>query len=103
NHLFTRDTSAWVAGGVTVNAMSKPARQRESVHFEAIYSYHPMFAAERFAWWGEGAAGGPATTEGGDILAICPGVVLVGVSERTTPQGVERLAERLIASGQVRT
>lgn len=103
NHLFTRDTSAWVGRGVTVNAMSKPARQRESVHFEAIYSYHPLFAAERFSWWGEGSAGGPATTEGGDILTICPGVVLVGVSERTTPQGVERLAGRVLGSGQAHT
>lgn len=49
NHLFTRDTSAWVAGGVSVNAMSKPARMRESVHFEAIYRFHPMFAREEFS------------------------------------------------------
>ncbi|MCO5307979.1 MAG: arginine deiminase [Austwickia sp.] len=103
NHLFTRDTSAWVAGGVSVNAMSKPARMRESVHFEAIYRFHPMFAREEFSWWGPGSAGGPPTTEGGDILVISPGVVLVGVSERTTPQGVERLAARVIAAGQVHT
>lgn len=103
NHLFTRDTSAWVAGGVTVNSMQKPARMRESVHFEAVYRYHPVFTAERFTWWGEGSSAGAATTEGGDILAIAPGAVLAGVSERTTAQGVERLAERLIASGQVHT
>lgn len=103
NHLFTRDTSAWVAGGVSVNAMQKQARRRESVNVEAIYRYHPAFAAEEFAWWAEGSAGAPATTEGGDILVVAPGAVLVGVSERTTPQGVERLAQRLIDAGQVHT
>lgn len=103
NHLFTRDTSAWVGSGVVVNAMSKPARVRESVHFEAIYAHHPLFAAETFARWGQGRHNAPATTEGGDILVVAPGAVLVGVSERTTPQGVERLAEHLIASGQIHT
>ena len=44
NHLFTRDTSAWVYGGVTVHEMAKPARRREAVHLEAIYRHHPLFA-----------------------------------------------------------
>ena len=70
NHLFTRDTSAWIAGGVSVNAMSKPARVRESGHFEAIYRYHPLFAGETFAWWDQGRGNGPATIEGGDILVV---------------------------------
>ena len=47
NHLFTRDTSAWVYDGVSINAMRWPARQRETVHFEAIYRHHPLFAGER--------------------------------------------------------
>ncbi len=41
NHLFTRDTSAWIYDGVSINAMRWPARQRETVHFEAIYRHHP--------------------------------------------------------------
>ena len=45
NHLFTRDTSAWIYDGVSINAMAKPARRRESVHFDAIYRHHPLFAA----------------------------------------------------------
>ena len=47
NHLFTRDTSAWIYDGVSINAMRWPARQRETVHFEAIYRHHPLFTGPR--------------------------------------------------------
>ena len=103
NHLFTRDTSCWIYDGVAINAMSKKARLRESLHYEAIYRWHPLFADADFPHWSEGASGGAATMEGGDVLVIGRGAVLVGISERTTPQGVERLARRLFAAGSART
>jgi arginine deiminase len=99
NHLFTRDTSAWVFDGVSINAMRKRARIRETLHYEAIYRWHPSFADAEFNVWAEGTANGAATTEGGDILVLGRGAVLVGMSERTTPQGVERLARRLFDAG----
>lgn len=101
NHLFTRDTSAWVYGGVAVNSMHKKARRRETVHYDAIYRYHPLFAQADLQWWSHGIDDGPATAEGGDILVPGNGVVLVGLSERTTAQGVERLARRMLAGGEV--
>ncbi len=101
NHLFTRDTSAWVYGGVTVNSMHKKARRRETVHYEAIYTHHPMFAAAGTQWWCHGLEAGPATAEGGDVLVLGNGTVLVGLSERTTAQGVERLARRVLTSPEV--
>ena len=100
NHLFTRDTSAWIYDGVSINSMRKRARDRETVHYEAIYRWHPMFTGSVFHVWSEGSVNGPATTEGGDIHVIGNGAVLVGMSERTTPQGVERLAKRLFAGGR---
>jgi len=100
NHMFTRDTSAWIYDGVSINAMRKRARSRETVHYEAIYRWHPMFAGAKFSVWSEGSVNGMATTEGGDILVLGRGSVLVGMSERTTPQGVERLAQRLFAAGR---
>lgn len=103
NHLFTRDTSAWVYDGVSINAMRKRARMRETVHYEAIYRWHPLFAADDFHVWADGTTNGAATTEGGDILVLGRGVVLVGMSERTTPQGVERLARRLFRQGSAHT
>jgi arginine deiminase len=99
NHLFTRDTSAWVFDGVSINSMRKRARMRETIHYEAIYRWHPAFADESFRTWADGSASGMATTEGGDILVLGRGAVLVGMSERTTPQGVERLARRLFDAG----
>jgi arginine deiminase len=99
NHLFTRDTSAWIYDGVSINAMRKRARLRETIHYEAIYRWHPYFADATFHIWSEGTANGQATSEGGDMLVLGRGAVLVGMSERTTPQGVERLARRLFRTG----
>src|SRR4028119_2040400 len=100
NHMFTRDTSAWIYDGVSINAMRKRARIRATHHNEAIYRWHPKFAGTGFNVWSEGSVNGMATTEGGDILVLGRGAVLVGMSERTTPQGVERLAQKLFAGGR---
>ena len=95
NTMFTRDTSAWIYGGVSINSMRKKARRRETIHYEAIYRHHPMFADAEFHTWSRGVADGVATTEGGDILVIGNRAVLIGMSERTRPQGIERLAAQL--------
>ncbi|MFC4868195.1 arginine deiminase [Streptomonospora arabica] len=99
NHLFTRDTSCWIGGGVSVNAMRKKARRRETIHYEAVYRWHPLFADAAFELWNPGHAWGPATIEGGDVMPIGNGSVLVGLSERTQPQAVEMLAHELFARG----
>jgi arginine deiminase len=102
NHLFTRDTSCWIYGGVSVNPMAMRARRRETMHLEAIYRFHPTFGHDRFQLWYGGAATpttSAATIEGGDVLVIGHGAVLVGMGERTTPQAVEAIARRLFASG----
>lgn len=99
NLLYQRDTSCWVYHGVSVNAMHKRARMRETVYDEAIYRWHPMFAGGDFEVWYHGADSGPASLEGGDVLVIGGGAVLVGMSERTQPQSVEMLAHRLFSAG----
>ncbi|GAA2880005.1 arginine deiminase [Streptosporangium fragile] len=106
NHLFTRDTSCWIYGGVSINAMRKKARRRETVNMEAVYRYHPVFASgyDRpeeggYDVWMPGMRAAPATIEGGDVLVIGRGAVLVGISERTQPQAVEMLARSLFARG----
>ena len=100
NHLFTRDTSCWVYDGVSINPMAKPARRREAAHLAAIYRFHPLFAGQPFRTWcdGVGADEGPGSIEGGDVLVIGGGAVMVGMGERTTPQAVERMAQRLFAA-----
>ncbi|CAL9563253.1 arginine deiminase [Streptomyces sp. enrichment culture] len=106
NHLFTRDTSTWIYDGVSINPMRWPARQRETVHFEAIYKHHPLFTgpdAGDFHHWSEGQDDYPSTIEGGDVLVLGNGAVLIGMSERTTPQAVEMLARGLFAAGSAHT
>ncbi|MGN6254899.1 MAG: arginine deiminase [Solirubrobacterales bacterium] len=101
NHLFTRDTSAWIFNGVTVHSMAKAARRREAVHLAAIYRHHPLFAELEHEVWSDGL-GAPARLEGGDILVIGNGCVLIGMGERTTPAGVEALAQRLFETRAAR-
>ncbi len=101
NHLFQRDNSCWVYGGVTVNPMAKPARQRESLHAKAIYRYHPHFAEEKFVTLlDEERPGSSLTLEGGDVHVLGHGAVMVGMGERSTPVAVETLARRLFETGQ---
>ena len=98
NLLYQRDTSSWIYGGVSVNAMRRRARMRETVSDEAMYRWHPMFASGGFEIWLHGADAAPATIEGGDILVLGDGAVLVGMSERTQPQAIEMLAHRLFSA-----
>jgi arginine deiminase len=101
NHYFTRDTSAWIYNGVSINTMAKPARSREAVHLEAIYRHHPLFTGHKHEIWSD-ALPLPAYTEGGDILVVGNGCVLIGMGERTRPITVELLAERLFQAGAAR-
>ncbi|TLS41232.1 arginine deiminase [Streptomyces montanus] len=103
NSLFTRDTSCWVYDGVSVNPMMKAGRKRETVNYEAIYNFHPMFAEGGGAHrWIDGEAMAPASIEGGDVEVIGNGTVVVGLGERTTPAGVEILARCLFQAGSAR-
>ena len=93
NLLFTRDSSVWVGPRVAVTRPSSPARAREVSLTGAIYRHHPRFAGTPILY--EGDSAGPLPTfEGGDVLLLSPGVVAVGVGQRTTPQGRKPLPPR---------
>jgi arginine deiminase len=102
NHLFARDNACWIYGGVSVNPMALPARLRETLHIEAIYRYHPLFAGSEFVrYFGDGQTSHlPASLEGGDVHVLGGGAVLIGMGERTTPMAVEMLSSALFAAGQ---
>ena len=105
NHLFQRDNSCWIYGGVTMNPMAKPARQRETLHTRAIYRHHPMFAGADFTtfYGDDDQRHQPATLEGGDVHVIGRGAVLIGMGERTTPMAVEIVARALFEANQATT
>ncbi len=102
NQLFTRDTTAWVYGGVTLHHMFWPARRQETLNMAAIYRHHPMFADDDFQiWWGEDVDHdhGLASVEGGDIMPVGNKTVLIGMGERSSRQGVGQVAKGLFAKG----
>jgi len=104
NQLFTRDTSAWLFGGVSLNPMFWPARQLETLNVEAIYRFHPRFRDAGFPIWFGGADHdwGLARLEGGDMMPAGDGVVLVGLGERSTARAVSILAANLFEAGAAR-
>jgi arginine deiminase len=101
NHMFTRDTTCWIYGGVTLNPMHWPARRLETLNLAAIYKFHPDFRDAGFpVWWGDPMVDhGPAMLEGGDVMPIGNATVLIGMGERTTPQAVGQVARALFAGG----
>ncbi|HLV58570.1 MAG TPA: arginine deiminase [Natronosporangium sp.] len=97
NLLFTRDPSMWIRDRAGVASLAMPARRRESALFQAVYRHHPRFSGTSLVYERH-----LEPVEGGDVLLLSPGVVAVGVGERTTPAGAERLARRVFAAGLAR-
>jgi arginine deiminase len=105
NFLFQRDPSCWIYDGVTLNPMTKPARRPETVLMEAIYRWHPMFAhTDGLNIWHGGVEQdwGRATVEGGDVMPIGNGAVMIGMGERTSPQAVTMIARELFRKESAR-
>ena len=108
NTLFTRDSSCWIYGGVSINPMYWPARRLEAYNVAAIYRYHPMFADSDFEYWyphlgDDGRFNavdfGRSSLEGGDVQPIGNGTVLIGLSERTQARMIEQIAKALFDKG----
>ena len=104
NTLFQRDNTAWIGHGATVNPMAMPARRRESLHTRTVYRHHPLFSGADFLdhYGDDDVDHAPATLEGGDLHVLSREAIMVGLSERTTPMGVEMLARSLFASNSAR-
>lgn len=101
NTQFTRDNSCWIYGGVVLNPMYWPARRQETLLMAAIYKFHPEFAKADFkVWYGDPDEDhGAATLEGGDVMPIGNGVVLIGMGERSSHQAIGQLAQSLFDNG----
>lgn len=100
NTLFSRDSTCWIGDGVVLCPMYWPARRQETLLTASVYRFHPLFAGRVTTWWGDPDRDhGSATLEGGDVMPLGQGVVLVGMGERTSPQAVSQLARALFAQG----
>jgi arginine deiminase len=99
NTLYTRDTTCWLYGGVTLNPLYWPARHDETLLMKAIYEFHPDFVGST-VWWGDPERDwGLATLEGGDVMPVGNRVVLMGMSERTSRQAITQVAVALFEQG----
>jgi arginine deiminase len=99
NTLYTRDTTCWLYGGLTMNPLFWPARMDETLIYKTIYEFHPDFVGSK-VWWGDPEQDwGQATFEGGDIMPVGNGVVLMGMSERTSRQAITQVAAALFSQG----
>jgi len=99
NTLYTRDTTCWLYGGLTLNPLYWPARKDETLIYKAIYQFHPDFAGST-VWWGDPERNwAEATLEGGDIMPVGNGIVLMGMSERTSRQAITQVAVALFEQG----
>ena len=99
NTLYTRDTTCWIYGGVTLNPLYWPARHDETLLMKALYRFHPELTGAT-VWWGDPEVDwGLATFEGGDVMPAGNGVVLIGMSERTSRQAITLVAQALFAQG----
>jgi arginine deiminase len=100
NTLFSRDSTCWIGSGAVLCPMFWPARREETLLTAAVYRFHPAFRGKVTEWWGDPDEDyGLASLEGGDVMVLGAGVVLVGMGERTSPQAVSQLARRLFAAG----
>jgi arginine deiminase len=108
NSLFTRDSSCWIYGGVSLNPMYFHARRQESLNVGLIYRHHPDFADGDFQIWYPHELFhdeliredyGRCTLEGGDVMPLGNGTVLIGISERSSAQMVEEIAHVLFNAG----
>ncbi|MBN2405295.1 MAG: arginine deiminase [Coriobacteriia bacterium] len=109
NTMFTRDSSAWLYGGVVLPPLFWHARRLEVVNISTIYRFHPRFTGAEFQFWyppsGDAERfavedfGQGISLEGGDIMPIGNKTVLVGMGERSTGRMVEHLARSLFSAG----
>ncbi len=104
NTQFTRDNTSWIFGGVTLNPMFWPARRQETLLTTAIYQFHPAFVEEDYQVWLGDPDGLPhdhgfATLEGGDVMPVGKGVVVIGMGERSSQQAVTQVAQALFRAG----
>jgi arginine deiminase len=97
NTMFQRDPSCWIYNGVTCNPMYWRARKPEALLQRAVYKLHPRFKSSGFhMWWGDSDENfGASSMEGGDVMPLGKGVVLIGMGERTTAQAVYQVADQL--------
>jgi arginine deiminase len=98
NLAFTRDSSFWIGDQLGVASLASERRRREAGLASVLYRRHPRFAGTRWLYQPN-----LEHLDAGDLLMLSPGVLAIGVGERTTPAGAERLARNVFQAGLAHT
>lgn len=98
NLFFQRDPFASVGTGAVIGRMSTGARRRETLFSEYVLTYHPRFQGQRIPFYYDRKD--PYDFEGGDFLVLSEDVLAIGISKRTDPRAIERIAKAIFASGE---
>ncbi|MBN2605690.1 MAG: arginine deiminase [Bacilli bacterium] len=93
NILFQRDPFASIGSGVAINNMFTETRQRETILSEYMFKFHPRFEHEEIPFYIN--RHNRYHSEGGDMLVLNKETLAIGISKRTDPRAIERLAEKL--------
>ncbi len=103
--LTMRASHSWVQCGVTLNLAARRGPRSEALLVATVYRFHPRFKSLRpRVWWGDAdAASLHACAEGGDIMPLGRGVVLIGTGARTQPQAALQIAQALFEGGAAQT
>ncbi|MEF9952164.1 MAG: arginine deiminase [Clostridium sp.] len=96
NLYFTRDPGASMGNGIVLNVMKTQARRRETLFLKYIHKYHVNFKNDNIPLWYNRTD--MFSSEGGDELVLSDKVVAIGVSERTSAEAVQEIAQNLFAS-----
>ena len=96
NLYFTRDASMVVGDGVIVGSMRYTVRWTEEILMKALFRYHPMLNNGGIVYDGSEERRAGYTVEGGDVHILRPDLVLMGMSERSSPGAFDILAEHLV-------
>lgn len=102
NFFFTRDASSTINNFVLINRMANKVREREALIMEAIFDYHPNFSTSTVNPIKEDKFDSRITTEGGDILIAREDVLLIGLSARTSSQGIDYILEKFRCNNKIK-
>lgn len=111
NFVFTRDLATVVGSHLVLAKAATDARARENALARHVFGYHPYFAQMRADGrtidlsdvdaYPPGYRGQHVRVEGGDLMMLAPGYLLVGISQRTNAYTARLLRESLFARGAV--
>jgi arginine deiminase len=105
NYVFTRDIGVVINDHIVVCNASKKARTRETILTRYLIYFHPFFKS--FQENNDAKIidmtkkGEDCTIEGGDIMMLDENHVLVGCSERSTPEAFNALKDELFSKNVI--